>query len=64
MKIDKGAASARIIEKAPKTKHVISCAQDKTVWGGIARMGFDVYSGDTIMASALRQEMNWDDRLR
>ncbi|KAL1658835.1 hypothetical protein GGF50DRAFT_66503 [Schizophyllum commune] len=54
------APTVRTFKNDPKTKHLISSKEDAPVWRPIASEGFKVYTGEVVLDSALRQEVDWD----
>lgn len=52
--------TARIISTAPDTRHVVSCADDISIWRPLANAGINVYTQELLLNGALRQEVDYD----
>ncbi|KAG2065402.1 hypothetical protein BDR04DRAFT_1145402 [Suillus decipiens] len=52
--------TARIL-KANKSRHVISCPADQSIWRPLVEEGFTIYSTELILLAVLTQEIRWKD---
>ncbi len=47
--------------KSSSNRHVISCAEDISIWRPIAQQ-FPVYTQELVLTGALKQEVEWDNK--
>ncbi|KAJ8468323.1 hypothetical protein ONZ45_g17284 [Pleurotus djamor] len=62
------ANGGQMVVQAPKArtfnspdKHLISCPEDLSIWRPLCKDKITVYNSELVLASALRQEIDWED---